>query len=109
VLGRRDLLDVLLAPVRSGVVITSEDLRQAAAVAGVGCRLGERRYTLAAMLDQDTPATVGWLRECARRWARWHARQRPVPAPDPRRWWARRASGTAAALSELQGRLVTAG
>ena len=59
--GRRDLLDVLLAPVRSGVVISSEDLRQAAAAAGTGYRLGERRYTLAAMLDQDSLATVGWL------------------------------------------------
>ena len=107
--GRRDLLDVLLAPVRSGVVITSEDLRQAAAAAGAGYRLGERRYTLAAMLDQDSLATVGWLGTFAHRWARWHARQPPVPAPEPRRWWAARARGTAAALSELRGRLVAAG
>jgi Nitrate reductase delta subunit len=107
--GHRDLLDALLAPVRSGVMITSADLRQAAATAGVGYRLGERHYTLAAMLDQDSLATVGWLRIFARRWARWHARQQPVPAPDPRRWWATRAGGTAAALSELQGRLAAAG
>jgi Nitrate reductase delta subunit len=108
-LGRRELLDALLTPVRSGVLITSADLREAAAVAGAGYRLGERRYTLAAMLDQDSAATIGWLRTLARKWARWHARQRPVPAPDPRRWWAGRASGTAAVLSELQKRLVTAG
>ena len=108
-LGRQDLLDALLAPVRSGVVITSADLRQAATAAGVGYRPGERRYTLAAMLDQDSPATAGWLRAFARRWARWHARQRPVAAPDPRRWWAGRASGTAAVLRKLEERLVTAG
>ena len=107
--GRRDLLDVLLAPLRSGVVITSEDLRQAAEAAGIGYRLGERRYTLAAMLDQDSLATVGWLGTFARKWARWHARQPPVPAPDPRRWWAARARETAAALSELRGRLAAAG
>jgi hypothetical protein len=107
--GHRDLLDVLLAPVRSGVVITSEDLRRAAEAAGTGYRLGERRYTLAAMLDQDGLATVGWLGTFARKWARWHARQPPVPAPDPRRWWAGRARGTAAALSELRERLVAAG
>jgi TorA maturation chaperone TorD len=106
---RRELLDALLAPVRSGVMITSADLREAATVAGAGYRLGERHYTLAAMLDQDSPATVGWLRAFARRWARWHARQRPVAAPDPRRWWAGRARGTAAVLSELHERLVTAG
>jgi Nitrate reductase delta subunit len=108
-LGRRELLDALLAPVRSGVVITSADLREAATVAGVGYRLGERRYTLAAMLDQDGAATIGWLRALARRWARWHARQRPVPAPDPRQWWAGRARGTAAVLSQRQEGPATAG
>jgi Nitrate reductase delta subunit len=107
--GRRELLDALLAPVRSGVVITPADLREAATAAGVGYRLGERRYTLSAMLDQDGAATIGWLRTLARRWARRHARQRPVPAPDPRRWWADQAKGTAAVLSELQERLVTTG
>jgi len=107
--SRHELLDVLLAPVRSGVVITAEDLRHAAAAAGAGYRLGERRYTLAAMLDQDSLATIGWLRTFARKWARWHAGQRPVPAPDPRRWWAGRARGTAAALDDLLGRLATAG
>jgi hypothetical protein len=108
-LDRRGLLDVMLAPVRSGVIITTEDLRQAAAAAGAGYRLGERRYTLAAMLDQDSPATIGWLRMFARKWAHRHARQRPVAAPDPRRWWAGRASGTAAVLRELEERLVAAG
>lgn len=103
------LLDELLAPVRSGVVITREDLTEAAAVAGVGCRLGERRYTLQAMLDQDAAATLRWLSIFARRWARWHAGQWPAGGPDPRRWWADRAMGTAVVLSELQRKLVTAG
>jgi hypothetical protein len=94
------LLDVLLAPVRSGVVITPDDLASAAASAGVGCRAGERRYALQAMLDQDPLATVSWLRTFARSWARWHARQQPGAAPDPRWWWADRASRTAAALSK---------
>jgi hypothetical protein len=61
------------------------------------------------MLDQDSLATVGWLRAFAHRWVSWHTRQRPVAAADPRRWWAGRARGTAVALNELQERLVTAG
>jgi hypothetical protein len=96
------LLDALLVPVRSGVIITREDLTGAAASAGVGCRAGERRYALQAMLDQDSLATVSWLRTFAHSWARWHARQQPVPAPDPRRWWAGQASRTATALSKLR-------
>jgi Nitrate reductase delta subunit len=107
--GDGGLLDLLLAPVRSGVVLTREDLREAAQTAGVGCRLGERRYTLQAMLDQDAPATLGWLSGFARRWASWHVQQQPVPGPDPRRWWAARAAGTATALHQLQRQLVTAG
>jgi nitrate reductase delta subunit len=103
------LLDLLLAPVRSGVLLTREDLREAADAAGVGYRLGERRYTLAAMLGQDGAATLGWLSGFARRWASWHIEQHPVPGPDPRRWWADRAAGTAVALRELQRRLVTTG
>jgi hypothetical protein len=103
------LLDVLLAPVRSGIVLTREDLREAADEAGAGYRLGERRYTLQAMLDQDAAATLGWLSGFARQWASWHIEQQPVAGPDPRRWWADRAAATALALRDLQGRRPAAG
>ncbi|HCU94221.1 MAG TPA: hypothetical protein DHU96_16460 [Actinobacteria bacterium] len=98
------LLDLLLAPVRSGLVLTRENLREAADAAGVGYRVGERRYTLQAMLDQDPAATLGWLSGFARQWASWHIEQQPVTGPDPRRWWADRAAGTALALRNLQRR-----
>jgi hypothetical protein len=101
------LLGLLLAPVRSGIVLTREDLREAAAFGGTGYRVGERRYTLQAMLDQDTAATVGWLSDFARQWASWHIEQQPVGGPDPRRWWADRAAGTALALHELRGLAAT--
>lgn len=100
------LLDLLLAPVRSGIVLTREDLREAADAAGVGYRVGERRYALRAMLDQDAAATLDWLSGFARRWASWHIEQQPVTGPDPRRWWADRAAGTALALRELHGRIA---
>lgn len=103
------LLDLLLTPVRSGIVLTHGDLREGAAAAGAGYRAGERRYTLQAMLDQDPAATLGWLSGFARRWACWHIEQQPVAGPDPRHWWADRAGSTAVALRELQRQLVTAG
>ena len=92
------MLDALLAPVRSGVLLTSADLRAAAAAAGLGYRVGERRYALRAMLDQDAAATLAWLSGHASRWAALHAAQQPVVGPDPRRWWARRAARTARTL-----------
>jgi hypothetical protein len=107
--SRDGLLDALLAPVRSGVVLTREDLREAAAAAGLGYRLGERRYTLKAMLGQDASATLGWLSDFARQWERRHAGQQPIVGSDPRDWWAERASRTAVTLKELQRQLVTAG
>jgi hypothetical protein len=99
----------LLAPVRSGMVLTHSDLRAGAAAAGAGYRAGERRYSLQAMLDQDAAATLGWLSGFARRWACWHIGQQPVAGPDPRRWWADRAAGTSVVLRELQRRIVAAG
>jgi len=105
--GRDLLLDALVTPVRSGILLTREDLREAAAVAGLGCRVGERRYTLAAMLDQDAGAALGWLSRHAGTWAELHAGQQPVGGHDPRHWWARRAARTARILRALQTRVVT--
>jgi hypothetical protein len=105
--GRDRLLDSLLAPVCSGILLTREDLREAAAAAGLGYRVGERRYTLAAMLDQDADATLDWLQVHAGRWAKLHAGQPPVGGHDPRHWWARRATRTARTLRALQAQLVT--
>ncbi len=104
--GRDELLDSLVAPVRSGVLLTREDLRKGAASAGLGFRVGERRYTLAAMLDQDAGATLDWLSGHAQMWARSHARQRPVSGHDPRHWWARRAARTVRTLRALQAQLA---
>ena len=100
------LPDVLLAPVRSGIVLTREDLRRAATAGGTGYRIGERRYALQAMLSQDAAATLGWLSQFASRWAGWHSEQQPVAGPDPRCWWADRAAATAVALHELQRRIA---
>jgi nitrate reductase delta subunit len=100
--SRDKLLDALVAPVRSGILLTREDLRAAAAAAGLGYRVGERRYTLAAMLDQDAGGALGWLSGHADMWAESHAGQLPVGGHDPRHWWSRRAAGTARTLRACQ-------
>lgn len=63
----------VLAPVRSGVIVTRPDLRRAAASLGLGTRVGERAFVLRSLLEQDATATVGWLADEAGRAAAAHA------------------------------------
>ena len=50
--GMSDLLDMLTCPVRSGLILTRRGLAGGADAAGAGHRIGERRFTLRALLDQ---------------------------------------------------------
>ena len=52
-------------------------------MAGLGYRVGERRYTLQAMLDQDASATLGWLGNHARQQAALHAAGQPIGGRTP--------------------------
>lgn len=63
--GAHAFLDQLLAPVRTGVVVTRATLTSAARELGLGLRVAERRYALAHLLDQDPAATLRWLGEHA--------------------------------------------
>ena len=60
--GLNDLLDLLTCPVRCGLILTRRGLAGGAAAAGAGHRIGERRFTLRALLDQAPAETLGWLR-----------------------------------------------
>ena len=59
--GLNDLLDMLTCPVRSGLILTRRGLAGGADAAGAGHRIGERRFTLRALLDQAPAETLGWL------------------------------------------------
>jgi len=96
-----ETLDALVAPVRSGMILTYQDLVTAAAAAGVGVRRGERRYALKAMLEQDATATLGWLAAHAGRWSASHAAQAHGGAHDPCSWWSARAASTSGTLADL--------
>jgi TorA maturation chaperone TorD len=102
-----DLTDALTIPVRSGIVLTRARLARGAAEARVGHRIGERRFTLRAMLEQDPVSTLGWLGSEARRW---EARHRGRATGDPVcQWWAARAAATAVALTEAGTGISPAG
>ncbi len=92
--GLAAVLDTLTVPVRSGFVLTRRSLASGADAASAGHRIGERRFTLRAMLEQAPSATLDWLAAEAARWSRRYAG--PDGFTDPvLAWWARRADGTA--------------
>jgi TorA maturation chaperone TorD len=100
-LDLRGLVDLLTTPVRSGIILTRRRLAAGAAEAGLGHRIGERRYALRAMLGQDPQATVAWAAAEA---ARWQARYlRRAAGDEVAGWWAERAARTA---DLLRARLV---
>ncbi|MGE5132396.1 MAG: molecular chaperone TorD family protein [Gemmatimonadota bacterium] len=99
--GLGDLLDVLTTPVRSGFILTRRRLASGAEAAGAGYRIGERRFALRAMLEQEHAGTLTWLAEEAGRWQRRHAAR---AAGDPvHEWWAERAGQTARMLTAAGG------
>ncbi len=95
------LLDGILAPVRSGMVLTRSALAGASRCVGIGYRQGERRFTLRSMLEQDPHGTVTWLADEAARWTARHRTRLPVPGDGCATWWSTRASTTATVLHDL--------
>lgn len=103
-IGFDDLLDAVVTPVRTGLLLTQRDLRAGAAEIGVGYRRGERRFALRAMLEQDKAATLDWLGRQAHRWAEVHTHA--YVAADgtldgTARWWISRARHSATVLDAL--------
>ncbi len=93
-----DLVELLTIPVRSGLILTRRRLAEGAGRAGVGFRIGERRFALRAMLEQDPRATLAWLAGEAGRWQQRH-RDR-APGDQVTGWWAARAARTAQVLRD---------
>ena len=93
-----DVLDLLTIPVRSGLILTRRRLAEGAGRAGVGFRIGERRFALRAMLEQDPRATLAWLAGEAGRWQQRH-RDR-APGDQVTAWWPARAARTAQVLRD---------
>jgi nitrate reductase delta subunit len=91
----------LLTPVRSGIVITRRDLARAARRLGLGLRMGERAFVLSALVRQDPPAVIGWLRDQAEEWAGDHERLATALGPVAR-FWRTRAEASAHHLAEVQ-------
>jgi hypothetical protein len=100
VAGHDAFVGGLLAPARSGLLLTAADVRRAARELGLGLRVGERRFVLDALLGQDAGATLRWwaahARTTTQAWEPWVPVARPTA-----RWWIARAGATQALLDEL--------
>ena len=99
--GAEAFLRSLLAPVRSGIVLTRADLARAARDTGLGGRVGERLFILRSLFGQDAEGTLAWLEREARGWIPKHLSRRGASG-GVAHFWARRAEATAALLTELQ-------
>jgi TorA maturation chaperone TorD len=97
--GLREMTDALTIPVRTGMILTRHRLALGARQAGVGHRIGERRFTLQAMIEQDPPGTLAWLAAEAFRWQRRHEARGTTDATT--QWWADRALRTGQVLQGL--------
>ncbi len=103
--GRDAFLGGLLAPVRSGLILTRADLARGASDLGLGIRLGERKFALQGLLAQDPQAILGWLAAHAHGWA---GRHRGVigDTGDVGRFWTQRAESTATMLRDLRAQAL---
>jgi TorA maturation chaperone TorD len=95
------LVRAMLTPARSGLLLTRSDLARGASTLGLGLRAGERAFALRSLLDQDPPATLGFLAEETAGWAARH-RQTEAVLGQVGRHWRERAEATRALLLELQ-------
>jgi hypothetical protein len=91
-----EFLDGLLAPVRSGMIVSRTVLAETARDLGLGYRLGERRFILTSLLGQDAAATLRWLSAHATT-----VTDRPHDFAPVTRHWQQRARTTAALLTDL--------
>jgi TorA maturation chaperone TorD len=95
-----DLVRALLAPARSGLIITRNDLASAAAAAGLGARIGGREFTLRALIDSDPVAISGWLAGHAAWWTERH-RADISPLPGIAGLWLGRAQASMHTLRQF--------
>lgn len=102
-----DAIEAVLVPGRSGLILTKAALARASAEIGVGLRVGERRFILQSLLDQDPAATLGWLTAESSAW-RLALLQLPTALGVMVEFWTTRVAATEARLSELADRALTA-
>jgi TorA maturation chaperone TorD len=96
-----EFMQSLLAPARSGMILTRADLSRAARRLGLGARLGERAFILRALFGQNASGMLEWLAEEASLWVERHE-LRAASLGEIARAWEERARASARLLLELK-------
>lgn len=96
-----EFLQSVLTPARSGMILTRADLSRAARALNLGLRIGERKFVLRALFDQDAHATLAWLGAEAAEWRERHKNLRGVLG-DVALVWEERAAAAATLLETLR-------
>jgi hypothetical protein len=91
------LINALLCPARSGLILARGHLAVLARDAELGLRLGDRRRMLHSLLEQNPATTLALLTDQAQIWASRHRADAPATGAIATHW-AGRAAGTAALL-----------
>lgn len=98
--GLDALVESLLTPAISGLILFQDDLRQAAAELGQGCPGGNRHRMLHGLIEQDAAAACDWLADFASASARRHRKWATLSATASRHW-SERAAASARLLARL--------
>jgi TorA maturation chaperone TorD len=98
--GAEVFMASLFAPARAGFLVVRADLAAAARALELGLRVGERRYVLRALLEQDPARVLAWLARDADAASEVNRRRNVALAPVSD-FWAARAAKAAALLTEL--------
>ena len=98
--GGEAFLSGLLAPVRTGVILTRSDLGRLAKAENLGLRMGERRYVLEHLLAQEPSTVLRGLAEEAEEAGRRHEGRRALLG-SVAAFWEDRAVATAELLHQL--------
>jgi TorA maturation chaperone TorD len=72
--GTEEFLQSLLAPARSGMILVRADLSRAGRRLDLGLRIGERKFILKSLFNQNPRGVLGWLLEEADNWRQRHGR-----------------------------------
>jgi hypothetical protein len=98
--GGRAWLESLLVPARTGMILIREDLTRCGRETGLGVRMGERAYTLKALMGQQPRVTLRWLADEARRQSEMYRDLEGIPESLVD-FWLSRATATIELLEQL--------